>query len=94
MKEDINFNYKGELTKYFLKQTIIITLVIFIFFIASYKYFTRDFSIYIVWLMSVVGLLFLYMDIRFIIRIQKMQQEIDMLKFTINSLSKRVRNKK
>lgn len=80
---ETNFNMKGNLLKYFIKQIIIIMSVTFVFFIASYYYFSKDFSLYIVWLMSVIGLLFLYVDLKFIIRINKMQQEIDDIKYIL-----------
>lgn len=88
--DETNFNFKGNLIKYFIKQTIIIMIVTFIFFIASYKYFSTYFSIYIVWLMTLNGLLFLYMDLKNIIKINKLQEKVENLEFSIESLRRRI----
>ena len=79
MKEKLNFNIDESFNKYFLKQFIFIFVNLTIFFLISYHYFPFIMSVFFMWLGVIVGILYLYLDIKFNSKTQKLEQRIDTL---------------
>ena len=80
-KEKLNFNIDENFKSYFFKQFIFILINLFLFFLISYHYFPFIMSAFFMWLAIVVAILYLYFDIKFNSKIQRLEKRIDNLEY-------------
>ena len=82
-------NIDEEFKKYTYKKFSLIIGISFIFFIFFKYNFGIVLSSFIVWVFLILGMLFLYLDLKFMFKFQKLNEEVENMKYILQHLNKR-----
>ena len=82
----INFNIDREFKLYAFRQIIFIILITLFFFGLFYYNFGLILASFMLWVFLVFGVLFLYLDIKFIYKFQQQDEEIENLKYVVRNI--------
>lgn len=84
----INFNIDKEFKLYTIKQILFISLIGLFFFVLFLYNFGLIMASFMLWAFFTFGVLILYLDIKFMYKLQKLDLEIENIKYILRGSKK------
>jgi hypothetical protein len=88
MIKKLNLRIDNEFKQYTLKQIWFVLIITFFFFGLFYYNFGLVMASFMLWMFLAFGVLWLYLDVKFMYRLQKQDEEINNLKYIMRNIKK------
>lgn len=86
MAKKINIKLNSDFKRYAIKQISFILFITFVFFVIFLFNLGLVMASLLIWVIIVIGFLFVYLDLKYYYLLSKQTDEINNLKYVINNL--------